>query len=324
MKRGTVLITFSLFILMSLCSFSSAGEEKRLNLTIKDGKVSADIHNASLKEVAHEISKRWGVSVELYGGIDLERLASTKFEDLPLLDSLYRLFRGANFAYIRGEKLYLLGFGESSTKSGGIKIGVSPSSVQGVSKEQGARLSPEIKREGSGRLTQLSRPSGGQESRRRGWPMRGGEPKLNVEEDEEDKEEDLEETDESDESGDSKRTGTSFTTPILLEVKGQTISALSCDITYDPGLLTKPKAVIGDSARKAGKDVIFNEVRPGLLRVGIVGMNQKLIPDGLVAHVTFDVVKEGKISLTHRPTASDPGGKSVPVVFKDGKIVKGR
>ncbi len=121
-----------------------------------------------------------------------------------------------------------------------------------------------------------------------------------------------------------KEGSTPFSTPIVFECNGQTVSALSSEITYDPTLLTNPRVTIGEAGKQAGKDVIFNELSPGHIRVGVIGLNQQAIPDGAVANITFDVVRAGQISVGNQPTASDPHGNTVPVVLKDGKVTVGK
>jgi hypothetical protein len=95
-------------------------------------------------------------------------------------------------------------------------------------------------------------------------------------------------------------------------------------LNYDPTLLANPRVTIGDSGKQAEKEVIFNEISPGLLRVGVVGLNQKAIPDGVTAYVTFDILKDGQILLGNEPTATGPRGDIVPVIIRDGKITPGK
>jgi hypothetical protein len=108
---------------------------------------------------------------------------------------------------------------------------------------------------------------------------------------------------------------------ILVEVYGKVEQA---SLNYDPTLLANPRVTIGDSGKQAEKKVIFNEISPGLLRVGVVGLNQKAIPDGVTAYVTFDILKDGQILLGNEPTATGPHGDIVPVIIRDGKITPGK
>lgn len=324
MRRKAMLILCLSFFFIWWSELLLAGEGKRLNITVRDGKVSADIYKVPIREVVSEIGKKWGMIVEVYGKVDQDRLIYTQFEDLPLLESLYRLLLNTNFLLIVGERLCLLGFGESIMKDGATQVMVGLPSIKYISKGSGA--SP-VSKETNEPLTKSDRMSitvGTMESEKRlgGASVSRGKSELSTgaigiagE---------IQPSGVADQGTGSKSIGASFTTPIVLDAGGQTISALSNDIIYDPNLLANPRVTISDSAKQAGKEVVFNEVRPGLLRVGVVGLNQNLIPDGITAQVTFDVLKEGQISFTNQPTASGPHGNKVLMIFKDGKITIGK
>ncbi len=109
MKKGVIFFVSVSLIVFWLCSLSLAVGGKRMEMRLKDGKVSADVDSAPLTEVINEIGKKWGIGVEIFGELDAQRLISTKFEDTSPAESLQRLLRGINFVYIPGEKLYLVG-----------------------------------------------------------------------------------------------------------------------------------------------------------------------------------------------------------------------
>jgi hypothetical protein len=327
MKRKAMLILCFLFLFIWWSELLLAGEEKRLNITIRDGKVSADIYQIPIREVVSEIGKKWGIIVEVYGKVDQDRLIYTQFEDLPLREGLDRVLRGTNFVYTENGKLYLLGFGDPSSKKEASHTSIitissaqtanpgkgSPSASGSSSRKggtdqaaSGSRVSGVRKESDADNRTNLVGGRWEVPDGRMGTPGTSGE---------------IQNLGEVNRGRDSRSTSsTSFTTPIILEATGQAISAISNDIVYDPNLLANPTVNISDSAKHAGKEVVFNEVRPGLLRVGVVGLNQNLIPDGVTANVTFDVLKGGQISFTNQPTASDPHGNKVLMIFKDGKI----
>lgn len=320
MKRKVIFILTLSFFLFCMISPSLAEEGKRLTLTLKDGRVSADIYNVTLEEIAKEIGKKWGISVELYGRFDKDRLVSAQFQDLPPLESLYRLLRNINFLLIEGERLCLMGFSETVLKNGTMQVMANLPSIRDLSSENILSLvSKEVKGplNKSGTIDRKSETMGGQ--RRGSWAsinkskselstgavsITSERPPSGV----------------ADQGMGSKTIDASFTIPIILEATGKAISCLSNDIVYDPNLLANPRVTISDSAKEAGKEVVFNEVRPGLLRVGVIGLNQNVIPDGVTANVTFDVLREGEIFLINQPTASDPHGNKIPVIFRDGKI----
>lgn len=333
MKKKIALLSFVWFILLGIYSLSLASEGKRLNLILKDGKVSADIQNVPLREVAQEIGQKLGISVKLYGTLQKDQqdqLLSAKFENLPILDSLYRLFRTINLLYIEGERLCLLGFGKNPPKNEGMQVAPVSPSLQSLSKS----FRPEIKKEETEKPATISTPSRtvmveDRKSQQGIPPWRGNSP-LNEGEALRLNQGEVPQSTETKNQGDIviskdlKQIGSSLQVPILLDSGGQAISALSSDFAYDPNLLGNPKVTIGNSGRQAEKEVVFNEVRPGLLRVGVIGLNQKLIPDGEVAYVTFDVLTGGQISLRSLPTASDPHGNMVPVTFRNGRLTTRR
>lgn len=326
MKTKHFFYFFLFFILLYAFSFSYAGEGSRLNLILKDGKLSADIQNVPLSEVAQEIGKKCGILVELSGTLQSQKdqLLSAKFEDLPMLDSFYRIFRNFNFTYIEGEKLSLLGFGQTPLQNESMQIANVSSSLQRSSKNS----SPEIKKEEMKKPVAISAPSRMVEDRKSqpGIPLWRG--KSQVYEGENlklDQGEPLQ-SPETQNQGEAvivnkdSKIGSTLNVPLLLDSQGQAISALSSDFAYDPNVLGNPRVMIGDSGMQAEKNVIFNEVRPGLLRVGVIGLNQKLIPDGEVVYITFIVLRGGQILLRSLPTASDPHGNMIPVTFKNGKV----
>lgn len=334
MKRKYFFHVFLFFILLYASSFSVADEAKRLNLILKDGKVSADIQNAPLREVAHQVGQKLGISVDFHGTLQKDQqaqLVSTKFEDLPIVDSLYRLFRTINFTYIEGERLSLLGFGQSALKNESTQVTSISSSLQSLSR---TFSSPEIKKEETEKPATISTPSRTvtveERKSQQAIPLGTGNLPLNEGEALKLNQGEVPQSPETKNPGDiiiskdSKQIGSSFQVPISLDSGGQGISALSSDFIYDPNYLANPRVTIGNSGSQAGKDVVFNEVRPGLFRVGVIGLNQNSIPDGEVAYVTFDVLTGGQTSLRSLPTASDSHGNMIPVTFNNGRITTRR
>lgn len=317
MRKRALLVWYFIFFSLWSIELLQAGEVKRLNITIRDGKVSADIHGVSIREVILEIGKKWGIEVEVYGKVDQDRRIYSQFEGLTLREGLDRVLRGINFVYTENEKLCLLGFGDSSLKhEADLTSIITISSAQEADQDEGSPLAsePSSTQRGTDQVASGSRVSGLREERTEGnRTHRIGERREALD--------DRKGTFAL--SGEAQHLGqisASFTIPIILDAMGQAISALSNDIVYDPNLLANPKVSISESAKQVGKEAVFNVVRPGLLRVGIMGLNQNLIPDGVTANITFDVLKEGSVSLINQPTASDPHGNKVPVIFKNGKI----
>jgi hypothetical protein len=123
----------------------------------------------------------------------------------------------------------------------------------------------------------------------------------------------------------SGNAGGSVTLPITLVTKGNSISATSNDLHYDPSELQNPRATIGPAGSAAGKDVVSNVVTPGLFRIGVFSIqNNNPMGDGVVAYVTFDIVGsiqcETAIVIENESGASSPEGDPIPVEGTDGTI----
>lgn len=117
--------------------------------------------------------------------------------------------------------------------------------------------------------------------------------------------------------------GETVTVPITLTGNGARISATSNDIVFNPYVFVNATAVVGPAATSAGKDITVESPYSGTLRVGIFGMNNTEIPDGVVAYVMLtisDYVYSGSYPLTNQPSASDPDGALVAVTGTDGTV----
>ncbi len=119
--------------------------------------------------------------------------------------------------------------------------------------------------------------------------------------------------------------GGDVTIPITLNYEGTTpnISATSNDIAFDPALLDTPRAAVGPAGTAASKQATGNTVSPGVFRVGVFGLNQNIIQNGVVALVTFRIrggSPLGDTPLTNTPSATDPGGTLVSVLGIPGLV----
>lgn len=127
----------------------------------------------------------------------------------------------------------------------------------------------------------------------------------------------------------SGNTGETVTLPVTLtNVPGSNISAIAMDISYDVDVLGNPIVTIGPAGNAAGKKVVMSTPSPGLFRIGVIGINNTTISDGVVANVSFTVkstAKPGNTELTVNLSASDPDGKSVSLIdINDKNDEKGR
>ncbi len=119
--------------------------------------------------------------------------------------------------------------------------------------------------------------------------------------------------------------GGSVTIPLTLVTNGQSVSATSNDFLFNPALLLNPRAAVGPAASAAGKQLVSNVVSPGVLRVGVLGINNTLIGDGILANLTFDIAPSAALGSlipvdNTTPSAADPNGNPVPVVGADALI----
>jgi len=111
----------------------------------------------------------------------------------------------------------------------------------------------------------------------------------------------------------------------LISEAGVDISSLASDINYDPTVLSNPSARIGVAAEEANKSVITNEIGEDTFRLAIYSINNtNLIPDGVVAMITFDVNANAEIGteiqVTQEASASDPEANDIFLEGRSGKI----
>ncbi|MFC1591959.1 hypothetical protein ACFL43_05500 [Thermodesulfobacteriota bacterium] len=117
--------------------------------------------------------------------------------------------------------------------------------------------------------------------------------------------------------------GESVTLPLTLSGSDGIVS-LSTDISIKSGILGNPTVALSPAALAAGKEIFYNVLSRGVLRIGILGYNLNDIPEGLVAEVTFDL-KSGiclrkNIPLKNRPGAADAEGRPVAITGESGTI----
>jgi len=122
----------------------------------------------------------------------------------------------------------------------------------------------------------------------------------------------------------SGKPGETVRVPVTLtNASGYEIAAVSMDVSYDVAVFENARAEIGPAGSAAGKYVVFNEISSGILRVGVSGVNQNLIGDGVVAYVVFDIKTDavmGQTDLGNAPSASDPSGNDVPIEGESGAV----
>jgi uncharacterized repeat protein (TIGR01451 family) len=108
--------------------------------------------------------------------------------------------------------------------------------------------------------------------------------------------------------------GSTVTLNIKLTSNGGSVVGTANDIGYDTAVFSNPQATIGQVATDAGKQILVSTPSTGVFRVGITGINQNTIADGVVATVTFDVdvnATPGDYTLSNAPSSTDPGGNDL-------------
>lgn len=121
---------------------------------------------------------------------------------------------------------------------------------------------------------------------------------------------------------------------LTLDKGGESVSAVAMDIGFDNSILSNPKAEINpDIAAGTATDrqLVSNELSPGVFRIGIIPASftqqslEAIIPDGLVATVSFDISSNATpgttTTLTNTPSASTSAGQALPPVGRNGSVI---
>ena len=111
--------------------------------------------------------------------------------------------------------------------------------------------------------------------------------------------------------------------PVKLKTAaGESISALNCEISYDTAVLANPKVSTGIAAKIADKEALTGSSSPGKLSFSLFGMNNKKIPNGIIARIEFDVVATSAVTpITISAKGATPAAVALQIEGKDGKIV---
>ena len=117
--------------------------------------------------------------------------------------------------------------------------------------------------------------------------------------------------------------GEEVTVPLVLNYdtsESQNICAASVDISFRN--LEDPTVEIGPAAQFADKQVVSNMLPNGVLRIGILGLNQNVVDEGVLANVSFRISQgaSGDLVLRNKASASDPNGNALKISGKDGVV----
>lgn len=124
-------------------------------------------------------------------------------------------------------------------------------------------------------------------------------------------------------------TGTQTIINVVLSVDNrESVSAIQFDVNYNPDISSIVSITVGEASLSAQKQVQYNIIFAGQVRVIIAGLNQNSIPSGSIAQISFKICASAPagsydISLT-RAVLSSPTGSSVPVSVVNGTLVISR
>jgi hypothetical protein len=95
------------------------------------------------------------------------------------------------------------------------------------------------------------------------------------------------------------------------------------DLEYDPAALGLT-VELGQAAQQASKNLRSAEIKPGKLRVLIIGFNRTTISDGVIAvvHVSYKGTETGKTFPVQMTAAAgtDADARPLVVTAKDGSV----
>ena len=119
---------------------------------------------------------------------------------------------------------------------------------------------------------------------------------------------------------DSASPGDIITLPFTLKTDAD-ISALSTDLHYDASQLTFEYAK--SSLAASGKQLVFNQISPKRVRLGLISLDNMAIENGDVLEVTFSVnayAMPGKAIIRQAASGSTPDGDPLSVKGKAGRV----
>jgi hypothetical protein len=92
-----------IFLLFTSCLFFAAASVWAENVTIRDGRMSADLKEASLLGIAKDIENQAGISFRGDESL-LEETVSVSFKDLPLEEGIRRILANLNYSLMFNEQ----------------------------------------------------------------------------------------------------------------------------------------------------------------------------------------------------------------------------
>jgi Cohesin domain len=109
-----------------------------------------------------------------------------------------------------------------------------------------------------------------------------------------------------------------------LHAPGEVVSGIRFDVTYDPGVVTIVSLKPADALAAQEKTLEKSEAKPGLLRVGIIGMNAYPMLNGAVMTIRFTSSNDADPFRVVNAAATSPEGRAVELIPTDGSAQAGK
>lgn len=124
-------------------------------------------------------------------------------------------------------------------------------------------------------------------------------------------------------SDQSATPGTSVVSQISFVSQSSTVSGVQFDVQYDNSVISLA-ATLADEARSSGKNLYSVDLTPNRKRFLIIGLNQALIPDGILLNLSVNIGPSAPVGVYalsfSNVGGTDPDGHAVVVTGSDGTI----
>ena len=113
--------------------------------------------------------------------------------------------------------------------------------------------------------------------------------------------------------------------PVDLSAKpDEAVCSFDFKLNFDTSRLSFKEATLGLKAQSAGKSLSYSKLESNIIRVVVIGFNQKVISSGEVLNLTFDILASapiGNAEITiNKATVSDPKGSLLAVTTEGGEL----
>jgi len=114
----------------------------------------------------------------------------------------------------------------------------------------------------------------------------------------------------------------------LASSSGESVAALQFEAVFDATAVSLTGVAAGTAATEADKQVVYNQLETGRVRVIVSGFNQNIIGDGSVAESSFSIrpaASEGVYPIAlEQLVLSDPTGRRISGTAAAGEITVGK